>query len=294
MQFYKSTKNLPLLLTFSTLIIVGTAASMALDTENTSADSQEISWLTRLASSGDSGAQLQLGLAYENGRYGISQDIDKSDHWLDKAAQNGNAYAADLLANRLADKKPEQLNKAAYFWKKAAQQGNADAQLHLGEYLEKQGDKHALFWLRKAADLGDKRAQQDLATLYRTDNLSDTDLHRGENKLAVLGREFNSTSIKAFFTLWHLIKASSVLEQSTEALMARAKKGDPLAEFQLALRYRDGAWDVNPDQAKSIAWLKRSAAAGNRLARQDLAKIQQQTSRRDSGENSAALTSDQT
>ncbi len=293
MQFYKSTKNLPLLLTFSTLMIAATTASMAFDTENISVDAEEISWLTRLANSGDSGAQLQLGLAYEKGRYGIRQDVEKSDHWLGQAAQKGNAYAADLLANHLALKEPEQLNKAVYFWKKAAQQGNADAQLHLGEYLEKQGDKHALSWLRKAADLGNKRAQQDLATLYRTDNLSDADLHRGGNKIAVLGREFNSTSIKALFSLWNLIKASSVFEQSTEALMARAKKGDPLAEFQLALRYRDGAWDVNPDQAKSIVWLKRSAAAGNRLAMQDLAKIQQETSQRDSGENSAALISDQ-
>jgi uncharacterized protein len=280
MQFYRSTKNLPFLLTVSTLFIAG----LAFDSVNTSHDAQEINWLTQLAKSGDSGAQLQLGLAYQNGRYGIRQDVDKGEHWLDTAAQNGNAYAADLVGNHLAEDKPDQLDKAAYFWKKAAQQGNADAQLHLGEYLEQQGDKQALSWLRKAADQGDKRAQEDLASLYRTDNLSEADLQRGDNKIAVLGREFNSTSINAFFLLWHLIEASSVFEQSTEVLIAKAQKGDPLAEFQLAMRYRDGAWDVNPDKEKSIAWLKRSAAAGNRLARQDLARLQRQKTRRASGE----------
>jgi uncharacterized protein len=295
MQLSKPKKSKSWLINLSALILVCGCAVITYGNEHPATGAQEIRWLTQLANDGDSGAQLQLGLAYQKGRYGVQPDSKRAEQWLDKAAQNGNAYAADLVANHLAEGKPQQMKKAAAYWTRAAQHDNADAQQHLAEYLLQQGDtSHALSWFRKAADLGNPRAKQDLVSLYPGGKLTEDDLHRGENKLAVLGREFHSTGIKSFFALWHLIKASSVYEQSTEVLMAKAKQGDPVAEFQLAVRYRDGAWDVNPDQQKSITWLKRSAAAGNRVAMHDLAKIQQQTTQRDSQQHHAAYSGENT
>ena len=46
-----------------------------------------------------------------------------------------------------------------------------------------------------------------------------------------------------------------------------------MAEFQLAARYRDGAWAENRDPAKAYYWLRRSASAGNPLAMRALADV---------------------
>lgn len=275
MQLNKLPHKYSLLLSFTTMFLgcIGTGLAYA----QTTPDSQEVNWLTQLAKSGDSGAQLQLGLAYQDGQYGLQPDSSTSFYWLNAAAHSGNAYAADFFANQYSHDKPPQLHDAVYWWGIAASGGNVDAQVHLGEFMMHQGeDEKALPLLRKAANLGDSRAHQDLVTLYRSDDLSAADFHRGDNKVAVLAQEVNSVSVELLFALWDVIKASSTYEQSPGLLIARAQQGDPVAEYQLAMRYRDGAWDVNPDAEKSMVWLQRSAAAGNRIAMKDLANTQQQ------------------
>ena len=239
------------------------------------ADAQEINWLTRLAKSGDSGAQLLLGLAYNNGQHGLKPDSNAGFYWLKAAARNGNAYAADLVANHYADNKPSRLQDAVYWWKNAARAGNANAEVHLGEFMMQQGnDVKAASWLRKAADLGDKQAHRDLVSLYKTEQLSDADLHRGDNSVAVLAHEVNSNTLNSLFAVWHVIDESSTYKQSSGSLLARAQQGDPVAGYQLAVRYRDGAWAVNPDPEKAMSWLQRSAAAGNPIAIKDLTHFQ--------------------
>jgi TPR repeat protein len=111
--------------------------------------------------------------------------------------------------------------------------------------------------------------------LYRSNDLKEVDPHRDKNQLAVLVNEVDSTGMKLMLSLWHVIEASSTYEQSTEPLMERAQQGDPVAEYQLAMRYRDGAYDVNRDPEKSMSWLRRSAADGNRIAIQDLERVQE-------------------
>jgi TPR repeat protein len=279
MQLSRFTNKFTLILSFTTLCSVVCISAMA-DTSpgtDTVFYTQEVKLLTQLAKAGDSGAQLQLGLAYQYGQYGLQPDSSSSAYWLNAAARSGNAYAADLVANRYTSDNPPQLNDAVYWWGKAARGGNTDAEVHLGEYMMQQGeDKEALPLLREAANAGDSRAHQDLVSLYRSDDLAEEDFHRGDNKVAVLAEEVNSTSLESVFSLWDVIKASSTYEQSTGPLIARAQQGDPVAEYQLAIRYRDGAWDVNPDAEKSMYWLQRSAAAGNRVAMKDLANTQQQ------------------
>lgn len=55
---------------------------------------QEVAWLSRLAANGDAGAQMQLGLAYREGRYGLKPDEKTGLFWLAKARNNGQAYAS--------------------------------------------------------------------------------------------------------------------------------------------------------------------------------------------------------
>jgi len=43
---------------------------------------RELAWLSHLAETGNTGAQLQLGLAYREGRYGVTPDAQTSLRWL--------------------------------------------------------------------------------------------------------------------------------------------------------------------------------------------------------------------
>ena len=103
---------------------------------------EDINWLSRLASEGDSGAQLQVGLAYRNGRYGLTADAEKGLYWLKLAAENGNAYAEDTVATMYATGSgtPKDPAQAIIWWRKSMQDGDNEARLHLGEALLKSGD----------------------------------------------------------------------------------------------------------------------------------------------------------
>jgi len=102
---------------------------------------EEISWLNSLASSGDTGAQLEIGLAYRDGRYGIADPV-KALYWLNRAAENGNAYAEDVVASMYATGQGTEKNQALaiQWWKKAIKDGNHEAKLHLAEAMIKTGD----------------------------------------------------------------------------------------------------------------------------------------------------------
>lgn len=102
---------------------------------------EDINWLSRLANTGDSGAQLQVGLAYRDGRYGLTPDARKGLYWLKRAAQNGNAYAEDTLGSMYAQGNGTASDpaQAMQWWKKSMHDGEPQARLHLSEALIKTG-----------------------------------------------------------------------------------------------------------------------------------------------------------
>lgn len=230
---------------------------------------READLLTGLANNGDAGAQLQLGLAYRDGRDGLQADAATGLHWLEASARQGNAYAADTVANAYAQGEGTQadMQQAVHWWQIAAQRGNADAQRHLGQRLLAQGQTdEALQWLRRAADRGDAGAHNELVRLYRRSQASENDLRRGRGALAALGARLDDPSLETFTAVLHTLERSSTSQQSAAKLIALADQGDPSAEYQLGLHYRNGAWAVERDPQRSEFWLERAAAAGNRLA----------------------------
>jgi len=274
MQSTDETKKFPLSTLIMGMAAAGAIAFAAARTGGVSGPS-EVELLNQLAKSGDTGAQLQLGLAYEEGRYGLKTNPQTGLFWLTAAARHGDAYAADEVAKAYAtgygtQRDPQQ---ALHWWAIAAEGGNADAQTHMGEYLIDTGEKReGVALLRNAADRGDPIAHADLAELYGNSEVRGDDLQRGENPLNALGERMDSAGLKAVFTAWRTLETSSPLMQSADALRSRANAGDPVAEYELAICYRDGAWAVNRDPQQEMTWLKRSAKAGNRIAAQTLAE----------------------
>ena len=101
----------------------------------------EVDWLSRLAHSGDAGAQLQLGLAYRDGRYGLTADAKTGLYWLNQSAAGGNAYAEDAIGNAYAKGQgtAQDTKLAEQWWRKAIKDGDRDARLNLADALLQAG-----------------------------------------------------------------------------------------------------------------------------------------------------------
>lgn len=250
-------------------IAVGTVLLAAVAGQGmTTRPDQEIAWLTQLATGGDAGAQLQLGLAYRDGRYGLAPDAKTGLQWLTQAANNGQTYAADLVGTAYADGQGTQrdMTKAQQWWRIAATHDNAHASLRLGEQLMVANPAEADHWLEQAAAQGNTQAEKDLQKLYRTNNAPASDLRLGKNRLDVAVAQTHSSALGIIADIWNLLNLPETARQTSTSLLQSAEAGDPTAEFQLGMRYRDGAWSVNRDTAKANYWLHRAAADGNHLA----------------------------
>lgn len=101
----------------------------------------EVAWLTQLANQGDDGAQLQLGLAYRDGRYGLTPDAKTGLYWLKRSAAGGNAYAEDAVGKAYAEGLgiDKDIATAEAWWRKAIRDGNQEARIHLADALIQSG-----------------------------------------------------------------------------------------------------------------------------------------------------------
>jgi TPR repeat protein len=114
-------------------------ASVLLGSPNKARD--ELDWLSRLANNGDAGAQLQLGLAYRDGRYDLTPDLKTAMYWLKQSASGGNAYAENALGSAYAKGQGTErdLKLAQQWWRKAVKDGDPEARLHLADTLIRAG-----------------------------------------------------------------------------------------------------------------------------------------------------------
>jgi len=161
---------------------------------------ESFKWLQKAAEGGIADAMYNLGQLYEKGA-GTDQNSFKAIYWYEQAAKQGFTGAEFELgvahANGLGGYK-KNITKATEWYEKAANKGNMFAQANLGhiysrgcsnvDYLVVRNDKgiksigpndyrqtcnarQALFWYRKAAELGLPDAQFIIGNIYA--NMSD-------------------------------------------------------------------------------------------------------------------------
>ncbi len=116
-------------------------------------------------------------------------------------------------------------------------------------------------WLHRAAKNGDRYAATQLEQMNGT--MANASPAAGDPPLWTL-----NGFIGAGYRLFQRLDPSG---QSIAALRRRAESGDAVAQFQLAIRYRDGALGLERDPLQARHWLQRSAAQGNTLALRTLA-----------------------
>jgi uncharacterized protein len=120
----------------------------------------------KAAAQGHPGAQLNLGMLYENGN-GLPQDFAMALHWY-KQAEGKIAHAACRIADLYTTGRGVARDQAvaAEYYRVEAQLDCTCAQFKLGRLLEQKGKfAEALNMYRRAARAGDREAQLRLGIL---------------------------------------------------------------------------------------------------------------------------------
>ena len=119
---------------------------------------------TPLAEAGDTNAQYNLGIMYDNG-YGVPQDYKEAVKWYRLAAEQGYAKAQTNLGAvyHKGQGVPKDDNEAVKWWRLAAEQGVAIAQTNLGLMYENglgvlQDNTIAHMWYNIASAIGNDKA----------------------------------------------------------------------------------------------------------------------------------------
>lgn len=244
-------------------------------------DASSLSAIAHAADDDEPGAQLLLGLSYLEGRYALQPDAGKAVYWLRRAARNGQPYAQRTLGNLYAageggDRNP---GRAVYWWRQAADAGDAEAQRRLGEAYQQgagipQDAKLAVRWLLKAAQQGDRDARYLLGRIYLEGQSVPADEELARDWLSQAAAQGHSDALRLLNLIASAGKqAMAIHEQSAEALLRKAEADDSQAQYELALRYDSGVWDVLRDDRKALHWLERAATHGNRNAMKALARV---------------------
>ena len=249
----------------------------------TPADDYELKIIKHESVSGDSGAQLLYGLALLEGRYALKPDYPAAVKWLKKSAQAGNHYAQLVLANCYAEGKGVEKNpqQAVQWWQKSADGDNAKAQYHLGQaYLDGLGVKHdakkAIDWLTLSAEAGNAHAQYLIGKMYHEGYVVAQNHKFAKNWLSRAASNGHTDAINLLGIIDTIYESGTIVHyDSIDALKENANKGDPDAQYELGLHYKNGSYNDShkPEVERALFWLNKAAANGNLRAMKALSVI---------------------
>lgn len=237
-----------------------------------------ISYLTKLAETGNMEAQTDLGLAYGNGN-GTVQNYTKAIYWYNKAARQGYAQAQFNLGLYYENgwgvlKDPQQAIK---WYTKAAEQGMTRAQVNLATiYLSNTGELQnyleAKKWLLKAAQKNDTNAMNNLGQIYAYGLGVEKNYAQAEKwfkKAVALGSRSARNSLGAFYGRGLGFQPDD-RDKVLPLIEASACQGYVPAQINLASFYTENDGEAPVDYKKAYAWnyvafINGSEKSGNAL-----------------------------
>lgn len=187
-------------------------------------------WFDEAAHNNVANAQYNLGVLYHQG-LGVKQDTRKAIQLYRVAASNRHPEAEYNLGIAHiegvgADYSPRVATK---YFENAASGGIVEAAYNLG-LIEENGllgdarPDEAVFWYKTAADEGNAQAKQALAQLQKSRRLSDQDVARIHNRIAVLKpNAFNPKTISAIQNAPEAEEAAPVEKKAEAAATPKAK-----------------------------------------------------------------------
>jgi TPR repeat protein len=200
-------------------------------------------WFKQAADAGNAQGELQLGGCYSYG-LGTAKDLTMATKYYRLSAEQTNYVAMKSLGYHLMNGYGVKTNEdeAKYWFTRAALEGgNRRAMYNLGViYMLKYPDTNAMVeafkWMKKAAELGDALAAQELANFY----------YRG---WGATGPDLD------MYHFWRTMAAS---------------RGATDSQFFMGQAYRQGD-GVPKDSEASLTWYARAAAKNHPEALYDLA-----------------------
>jgi uncharacterized protein len=256
-------------MTLATLYLTGNEAQgIAKD------EVQHARWLRAAADGGIVEAQHSLGVAYEEGLFGLSRDPAAAETWFRKAADGGSIASRRSLADALMSGRgdPADYALAAEWYRSAAEAGDARSQLHLAEmYLGGMGvpedlaqaaewSRRALPQLRKMAEQGDVTAQRHLGWWFNHPFAPDNDDEQGVFWYRKAAEQGDSTA--QYNLAVNYISGRGVpIKDPMQALIwfrRAAEAGDSTAQYRLAMMYVDGE-GVKRNASEAVRWMARAA-----------------------------------
>lgn len=262
-------KHKPLLaLVLATALLASTAQAM---------NREEANMVATAAERGSDSAQVLLAVIYLHGDGGHNRNEALAATWFEKAAQQGNAYAAQMLGDFYAEGRGVERNlKLAADWReKSARRGNTRAQMKLGKmYLDGEGVNkdtgQAEYWLNRAAVEGNSEAQFLLGKLYHSRN----NKKMAGNWLAKSAAQGYEDAIRFLHFMENIgFQIEESLYQRPADLHKLAADGDSEAQYQLAIRFENGIYGEKQDHEKALQWFKQAAQGGHLMAMKSLAHI---------------------
>ncbi|MEP4076343.1 tetratricopeptide repeat protein [Haloferula sp.] len=239
----RKTKAFAIMLFLAHAVVVSGSASVIEDARKaveTGQSEKAVAMLDKAAAAGSAEAMYQLGMLYTQGVGEVDRDLDRSDFYLQSAADAGFGEALSYLGQRdesaakAAAAKPEReklFGKAREYYQRGVEAGNQDcrfyhARLLIDGFGGAQDVAAALRTYHELASDGNLRAMNELGIRYREGSWVD------KNHATALG--------------WFLIAA---------------EKGSVASMTNLGLCYEKGVGvPVNPDRAGS--WYSRASKTG--------------------------------
>ena len=229
------------------------------------------------AEKGNASSQCVLGEIYGNGLFGTTKDPVEAIKWFRKAADQGDAEAADGLGVSYRDGLgiPTNSVEAIKWFRKAAEQNNAEAQDNLGTcYADGRGvakdDVEAVKWYRKAADQNFAGALYNLGGCYAKgqgvakDDVEAVKWYRKAAEQSFAHAQFNLGV--------HYAHGQGVVKDYVEAVKwyrKAAEQNDLQAQGNLGNCYRNGQ-GVAKDDVEAVQRYRKAAEQNDGVAQYNL------------------------
>ena len=217
---------------------------------------------------------LSAGLAAQDAPAGLDQAV------LAKAkAGDAAAELAIGIEYQKGDVVPRDFVQAADWFRKAADLGNARAQFRLGSLYQQresglmQDDAQAAQWLRKAADQGLAEAQNALALAYAHGKGVAQDPAQAAEWFQKAVAQNDAQAMVNLAGLYSKGQGVNRDEKQAFTLVGKAADlGDADAEYQLGVDYEQGL-GTKKDKGQAIGWYRKAADQGNPWAQFNLAPL---------------------
>ncbi|MGH9552972.1 MAG: SAF domain-containing protein, partial [Terriglobales bacterium] len=227
---------------------------------------------------GNPDAQIELAGFYEFGDT-VPLDLPVAAEWFRKAANQGNAYAQNSLANYyfqgLGGVK-QSLPDAAVLYQKAADQNDQNALwtlsiLNIRGFLDKPDGAAGLKLLQRSAAEGSMRAAEDLGDCWRSGVYWGLDADKAQQWYEKAAAEGDA---EAMFdlgdTLWYKPQENA---KAVQWFTKAAELGHLQSQMKLAKAYSTGDRVVQ-DEAKAAKWYQAAAAQGSPVAAYEFKNLQ--------------------